>query len=153
MTRRLTCVGLLVLCLFGSPSWSTGADEVALVLVAGSKTRISRLSAHELRRVFLGLPVQVDGQNVRALLNTSDPLLTEIFLQKVVFMSARHYNRQLLSQTFRTGRRRPPRFKNREALVEALQSNRGAVAVIWEREAKEYDTIKIIQPIWRGRLR
>ncbi|MCL5669464.1 MAG: hypothetical protein M1392_05745 [Gammaproteobacteria bacterium] len=47
-----------------------------------------------------------DGVQLVPLLNTGDPMLYEVFLQKVIFLSARNYERQVLSRVFRMGGRR-----------------------------------------------
>ncbi len=153
MIRRLICfVGLLML-LVVAPLPADEPDEVALVLVSGSDLGGGRFTPNQLRRVFLGIPVAVNGQDIRALRNTSESLLNEIFLQKVVYMSERRYERQLVSRTFRTGQIRPPNFDNRTALVEALKSIPGSISVMWEHDVKEHPELHVIQEIWKGRPR
>ncbi len=153
MRRRLARVGLVVLFLLVAFVQGVQAQEDrALVLVADSESGLDHLSPRQLRRVFLGLPVEVRGQPVRALLNTSDPLLNRVFLQKVVFMSQRRYARQLLSLTFRTGRRRPQAFRDQDQMVRTLHSSVGAIAVMWKRDAARDGSLKIMQTLWRGRL-
>jgi len=127
--------------------------EVTLVLVSAGDLGGSQLTPNQLRRVFLGIPLSVGGQHIRALRNTSDPLLNEIFLQKVVYMSERRYQRQLVSLTFRTGRVRPPRFDRRDALVRALKSTPGSVSVMWERDARAVPDLHVIQVLWKGHAR
>lgn len=150
--RRICLIGLLLL-LVVAPLPADKLREVALVLVSGTDLGGGQLTPNQLRRVFLGIPLSVNGQDIRALRNTSDPLLNEVFLQKVVYMSARRYERQLVSQTFRTGQIRPPRFDARSDLVQGLKSIPGSVSVMWERGARKDTDLHIIQVLWKGRPR
>ncbi len=153
MIRRHAFLAWLLLLLIAAPSIADEPREVTLVLVSGDDLGGGQLTPNQLRRVFLGIPLTVNGQNVRALRNTSDPLLNEIFLQKVVYMSERRYERQLVSLTFRTGRIRPPRFDKRNDLVRALKSTPGSVTVMWQREALTAPDLHVIQVLWKGHAR
>ncbi|VAW76697.1 hypothetical protein MNBD_GAMMA15-183 [hydrothermal vent metagenome] len=151
MMRRVICsVGVLMLLLV-APLPADEPAEVALVLVSGSDLGGSHLTPNQLRRVFLGIPVKVGGQNIRALRYTGDSQLNEIFLQKVVYMTERRYERQLVSQTFRTGQMRPPNFDKRGALVQALKSVPYNVSVLWKHDAEKDPDLYVIQEIWKGR--
>lgn len=150
--HRLFFVGLFLL-LIGTPLSADESDQATLVLVSVADLGDGQLTPNQLRRVFLGIPVSVNGENIRALRNTSDPLLNEIFLQKVVYMSERRYKRQLVSQMFRTGRTRPPIFKLRDNLVQALKSVPGSVSVMWKKEAQKHSALHIVQVLGKGRLR
>jgi len=153
MIRRCLVFAGLLLLLIGTSLPADEPHEVTLVLVSAADLGDSQLTPNQLRRVFLGIPVLIDGVNIRALRNTSDPLLNEIFLQKVVYMSEHRYKRQLVSQTFRTGQMRPPDFKVQDDLVQALKSIPGSVSVMWERDAKKDPALHIVQTLWKGRLR
>jgi len=150
--RHIIFIGLLLLP-GGNPLPADEPREATLVLVSGTGPGDGELTPNQLRRVFLGIPVSVDGKNIRALRNTSDPLLNEVFLQKVVYMSERRYKRQLVAQTFRTGQMRPPVFKTDEELVQALKSITGSVSVMWERDARKDGSLHVIQVLWKGRPR
>ncbi len=147
--RSLLLAGLLLL-LSGTSLLAKPPRNVTLVLVSATDLG-SKLTPNQLRRVFLGIPVTVNGEIIKALRNTSDPLLNEIFLQKVVYMSERRYKRQLISQTFRTGQTRPPYFEVEDNLVEALKSVSGSVSVMWARDAEKNSDLHIIQVLWKGR--
>ncbi len=153
MTRHfLFIIGLLLL-LSGTSLPADESPEVTLVLVSGTDFDGNQLTPNQLRRVFLGIPVSVNGEYIRALRNTSAPLLNEIFLQKVVYMSKRRYKRQLVSQTFRTGQIQPPDFKTHDDLVQALKSVPGSVSVMWKKDAKKDAALHVVQVLWKGRLR
>ena len=122
-----------------------------LVLVTASNSPVNKLPPGQFRKLFLDVPVKSNGQLLVPLINMSDDLLYEIFLQKVVYMSKRHYERMLISKTFRTGRPRPARFDNNEELVKALKTIPGAVSIMWEKTARKNREIKIVQVIWEER--
>jgi len=149
--RRLLLAGLLLL-LGGTLLPADEPNEFTLVLVSAADLGDGQLTPNQLRRVFLGIPVSIGGKAISALRNTSDPLLVEIFLQKVVYMSKRRYKRQLVSQTFRTGQMRPPNFNSNDDLVQALKSSPDSVSVMWERDAEKDPALHIVQVLWKGRL-
>ncbi len=150
--RGLFFTGLLLM-LIGMSLPADEPHEGTLVLVSVADLGDGQLTPNQLRRAFLGIPVLVNGENIRALRNTSDPLLNEIFLQKVVYMSEPRYKRQLVSRTFRTGQMHPPDFKVQDDLVHALKSVPGGVSVMWERDANKDPALHVIQVLWKGRPR
>ncbi len=85
-------------------------QALVLVLVTARSNQIEKLQPRQFRKLFLDVPVFSNNEQLIPLINTSDKLLYEIFLQKVVYMSVRNYERMLISNTFRTGRPRPEMF-------------------------------------------
>lgn len=151
MIRRCLYLAGLLLLLSGTSLPADEPHEATLVLVSGAGLGDSQLTPNQLRRIFLGMPVSANGKAISALRNTSDPLLNEIFLQKVVYMSERRYQRLLVSKTFRTGQIRPPNFKSHDNLVQALKTVPDSVSVMWERDAKNHTDLHVIQVLWTGR--
>ena len=125
------------------------APRVAVVAVA-KDSPLRPLTPERLRRAFLGLPVRQGGLRVVPLVNRADPLLHEIFLQKVVFLSARTYARVLLSRTLRTGTPRPREFTDPALLRETLAAQPGAVAVLWARDVEADPRLRVLQVLWQG---
>jgi len=150
MIRRCLFFAGLILLLSGTSLPADEPQEVTLVLVSGADLGVGQLTPNQLRRVFLGIPVSIGDKAIRALRNTSDPLLIEVFLQKVVYMSKRRYKRQLVSQTFRTGQMRPPNFNEHDDLVKALTSIPDSVSVMWERDAEKDPALHVVQVLWKG---
>jgi hypothetical protein len=128
------------------------AAERQLVLVSGANVPVAALPPAEVRRLFLGTPSEHAGQQIRALHNDSEPLVREVFLQKIVFMSADHYERHLLAQVYRAGGQRPARYGTLDTLVQALQQQPGAVTYMWASTAREISGITVVQELWRGRV-
>ena len=150
MTRCCLFFAGIVLLLSGASLPADEPNEFTLVLVSAADLGDGQLTPNQLRRVFLGIPVSIHGKAIRALRNTSDPLLAEIFLQKVVYMSKRRYKRQLVSQTFRTGQMRPPNFNKYDDLVQALKATPNSVSVMWERDAEKNPALHVVQALWKG---
>ena len=90
-----------------------------------------------------------DGQPIQPVFNSSSSRLQELFLQDVMGMSARTYDRRLLSLTLRTGRSRPVSYENVDDLLTRLQRDRHAVAFVWSEDVADADNIKIVRVLWR----
>lgn len=127
------------------------AEEVrTLVLAAGANSTIPPLTVQEARKLFLGIPVERNGATVIPILNTSDPLLYEVFLQKVTYMSSPAYETQLVSTVFRMGGKRPGNFVDAKALVEALRKNPNSVTYLWQDQILKFQGVKAVSVLWTG---
>jgi hypothetical protein len=84
------------------------ASEV-VVLVVPANSPVASLDSVSMRKLFLGLPVLLNGKLLHPLRNRADPRLDEIFLQQVVAMSESSYDRQILNAVNRQGVLRPLR--------------------------------------------
>lgn len=93
---------LLASCVLLAPALGQ-AHEQRIVIVTGEGSKINTISAKEVRRAYLGAIIVQNGIEIKPLRNQSDKLAEEVFLQKVLFMSAEAYERQILALTFRGG--------------------------------------------------
>lgn len=121
-----------------------------LVLATSVNSSVPALTTQEARKLFMGIPLEKDGAHPIPLLNTSDALTYEVFLQKVAFMSASVYESQTLSVVFRLGGKRPDSYSDLAALVQALQQNPGTVTYLWEEQVKANQGIKTVNVLWQG---
>ncbi len=121
-----------------------------VLLVCGIESEIPPLSHTEVRKLFLGLPIDKKGQRLKPLRNASDPLLTEVFLQKVIFMSKRKYEGQLVARVFRLGGVRPKVYKNLDELVDVLQQSPATVSYMWSDQLEQTTNLKSIGVLWEG---
>lgn len=129
------------------------ADEArTLVLVTGSGESELNLSSAEIRRLFLGLPVGGQKPPVTALINRTDALLHQVFLQKVIFMSSHLYERQLLTNVVRQGGQRPPVYTDRQALLNALRAQPNSVTYMWRDQIPADADLVVVTEIWKGRV-
>jgi len=147
MRSRITFILLLLQCIFFGVSQ---AAPERLVLVTGAHSTIPSLTSVEVRKLFLGKPIIKDGVRIEALRNASDTLLQEVFLQKVIFMSERAYERQLLSNVFREGGHRPSAYKDLKSLAAELQTRPAALSYMWAGTAQATPGIKIVSELWTG---
>lgn len=130
---------------------SAADDRGRLVLVTAAGSQLAPLSNAQLQRLFLGLPVSAQGRAVHALRNRSERLLYEVFLQKVIYMSARTYERQLASRVLLGGGHRPAEFTDQASLIQALSQRPLSVTYMWEQTAAAQPQLEIVQYLWKGR--
>jgi len=142
----------LLLFLILAPGAGDAQQIRTLVLVTGADSTIPLLSDREIRKLYLGVQVTKNGQRLTPLRNLVDPLLEEVFLQKVIFLSARAYEDQLLSRVFRLGGLRPISYDNQERLVEALHVSSNAVTYMWATDVYGEKRLKKIGELWSGQI-
>lgn len=142
MTRRLF---LVLLACFALPvSLHAQTMEQSLVLVASAHSVVQRLSPAETRKLYLGIPMIVDNQRVHPLRNNTDPMVQEMFMQKVMFMSTPAYERQILSRVFRMGGTRPQAYAEMRDLLKALETDPAAVTYLPRDAADARPGLKIV---------
>ena len=95
--RRLFLLAL-ILALHSERAWPQGTRT--LVLASSKTSTVPALTIQDTRKLFLGLPLAKNGETIVPVLNTSDALLYEVFLQKVTYMSSSAYETQLISTVF-----------------------------------------------------
>ena len=151
MTRfPARCLLVLALCALLCAGGAASAAGREMVLVASGGVDLDPLSRTELRRLFLGVPVEQGSRPLVAVTNRSDELLYEVFLQKVVFMSARTYERQLVSRVLHQGGRRLAEIDSSEEVGRTLRERPGAVTYMWKTDAEADPQVQIIQTLGQG---
>jgi hypothetical protein len=146
------CLCLIGLFIFLNSQIIQALTRQSLVLATSTESSLPALTVQEARKLFLGMQIQKAGAHPVPLLNISDPLIFEVFLQNVAFMSASVYENQSLSVVFRLGGKRPERFDDLKTLVAALQQNPGTVTFLWENQVRENEGIKTVNVLWQGSL-
>ena len=139
---------IFLVALFG-PIQSYAAD-LSLVLVAAKNATIATISPEDVRRLYLGIPVMSGGQTIKPLINDTDKLLREVFMQQILFMSTDAYQRQTISRTYQTGEPPVPVYADTNSLFKALEANPKAVTYMLEQTAIASPEIKIIAKLWLG---
>lgn len=148
---RLFRACLSALLLIGAPQL-TGDEIRELVLTASAATNVQNLTPQETRRLFLGIPVEKNGMTLRPLLNATDTLLYEVFLQRVTFMSATAYEQQVRALVFRLGGQRPEVFEDRAQLLDALSTHPNWVSFDWSSGLAQEPRLKAIGTLWKGAI-
>ena len=110
------------------------ADD-AVVLVTGSESLVSDVSSLDTRKAYLGIAVPVGGNTLRPFRRGEDERLNLIFLQSVIAMSQKSYERRLLSMMLKFGMPRPVEVDSHEELVERLARNRYGIGYMWKVDA------------------
>jgi len=100
------------------------------------------------RKLFLGLPVLVNGKLLHPLRNRSDPLLDEIFFQQLVAMSQPSYDRQILIGVNRQGWLRPAEYNSLASVLAALSADPSAVSYMWQRDVGHNSGIRVVRVLW-----
>ena len=151
MRKRPGNLLVLLLCLsLVSLHGAAQTTQRRLLLVCGVDSPIPSLSHTEVRKLFLGEPVEKDGLRLKPLRNASDPQLTEVFLQKIIFMSKRHYERQLVSRVFRLGGVRPKIYTRIPELADELRKSPQTVTYMWSSQLEQAEGVKSIGVLWEG---
>ena len=127
----------------------TSRADVAVVLVTDKDSPIQRISSLDIRKAYLGIPVSVDGNTVRALRRSDDERLNQIFLQSVVAMSERSYERRLLSLMLKFGTPRPDVVDDGGELLELLDRYPSSISYMWKRDAEKDPRVRIIGGVWQ----
>jgi hypothetical protein len=137
------------LCVVFLASAPATADHV-VVLVTRSDSPIETVDPLDVRKLYLGFSVRTEENlSVRAATNQSENKLFEIFLQDVMAMSARSYDRRLLTLTLQSGRRRPDIYRNVGELTDALGSDPNLISFMWQEDFEKADNLKVLRVIWK----
>lgn len=142
----LICVGLI------SINSAKAETQRSLLVVSSVDSSITTISPNEVRKLFLGVPVMKGKIQLRPLRNASDPSLEEVFLQKVVFMSKRSYERRLLSSVFRHGGQRPEVYSNLAELVNKLNRSPESLSYMWSDQIENHEGIISKGVLWTGQI-
>jgi hypothetical protein len=142
LSRFLNAIALgLVLLL---PSVATLAATSSMVLVASRNSPLTTLSARDIRRSFLGSPIQSEGATIVPLRNLTAAIVYEDFLQHVLFMTETNYQRFLRNINYRDGTRVPDSVTVPALLLSRLSSNPLAITFMSREEAEKQPTLKIL---------
>jgi hypothetical protein len=129
---------------------SAGEPPQRVLLVVSAESSIAGVAADTLREAYLAVPVSVSGIRLKPLMNDSDSRLSEVFLQKVMFMSRTRYERQVVGRVFRSGGVRPQVFSDATLLAEALRSSPNAITFMWEQHFAEEEGLRSLGVIWEA---
>ena len=135
----------IALALLAQASWA----DSAVVLVTAMDSRIESVSSLDIRKSYLGITVTLEGKAVRALRRRDDEHLNQIFLQSVMAMTQRSYERRLLSLVLKFGTPRPLEVDSHKELLELLARNPSSITYMWKREAESDPSVRIIRVLWQ----
>lgn len=121
-----------------------------VVLVTGKDSAVESLGTLDIRKAYLGIAVLLGGEPVRAIRRRDDVRLNEIFLQSVMAMSEKSYERRILSLAVKYGTPRPEQADDNAVLVSLLEQSYAGIGYMWRSEAEREERVRIIGVLWRG---
>jgi len=121
-----------------------------VVLVTGESCPVEKLDALDVRKVYLGIAVSLDGNHIRPLRLTGDEQLNRIFFQSIVAMSRKSYEKRALSLALRSGTPRPAEIDDLDVALDIVRRVECSIVYAWSDELAGRDGIKILQPLWHG---
>lgn len=122
------------------------AQSKRLVLVTNKISSLPELSLKQIRQIYLGRAIR--GEAITPLSNQTNDLLYEVFLQKVIFLSERDYEKRLITRTFQTGERRPVVHVKEHDLLQSLGRQPGSVTFMWDETAARYPELRVVKVLW-----
>jgi hypothetical protein len=125
-------------------SLAADGDDHRLVLVAGASSPLAPLTSSDVRRLYLGIPLTQAGREITALRNAESPVVKEMFLQHVLFMSSQAYERQLSARGYRNRGSLIPEIKELKVLMEVLAADPHAVTYMQSDTAARRAGIRIL---------
>ncbi len=140
---RSIAIGVLTLV-----AQSSSAED-AVVLVTSGNSSFEDISSLDIRKAYLGISVAVDGKVIRPIRRNDDERLDQVFLQSVMAMSRRSYERRLLSLVLKFGTPRPVEVDEREDLVKLLLDRPNSISYMWKSDAEAEPRVKTIKVLWQ----
>lgn len=137
---------LIILATLMSVSW--GAER-SVVLAVAVDSPVAALDAHDVRLLFLGHTVRIDGRTLTPIRNLADRTIDDIFLQSVVAMSATRYDRYTLRLALQQGRPRLREIDSTENLIRSLEANPLAVTYLWDTDVRANPRLRALRVLWR----
>lgn len=152
MTPAKVPLFLLIILLITIPFKSGIASDRELVVITSAGNDITPIARDDLRRLFLGIKPKHTEHTITPINNKSENLMYEVFLQKVIRMSAVAYERHLLSKVFTHGTRRIKTADEYVNLLKELEYNENAISFAWADKLEDNPKIQVIQSIWKGQI-
>jgi hypothetical protein len=145
VSRLRALLVALIACLAGI---SPARAEESVALIVSAQSPITHLDSLEVRKLFLGFSVILNGKPLHALRNSSEPRIKDIFFQNVVAMSESAYERRVLSFALQQGQTRPLEFTDRDVLIEAVSRDPAAVSFAFTSEVAGNPRIRVLRVLW-----
>jgi len=129
---------------------NTARAERSVMLITADSCPIDTLSMLEVRKAYFGLAASYEEHSIRAFRLRGDNELNRIFLQTVVAMSERSYERRLRSMLLKFGTPRPREFDDIDQLLPVLGRTDCGIAYLWSADAEAANGIKVLRLLWQG---
>lgn len=142
--RRLLLIALLC------AGFCTPAASAArvLVLVVRADSPVADLDSVSVRKLFLGIPVLVNGSPLHPIRNRASEDLDQIFLQVIVAMSQSAYDRAILNGVNRQGWIRPIEATTVARVIADLSEDPQAVGFVWQSDVAHNPRVRVVRVLW-----
>ena len=147
MSLRRFALILVLSLLLGTPA----VADRAVVLVTHKSSSLDDIDMLSIRKAYLAVPVQVGGQGITAIRRKDDEQLNKIFMQAVIAMSEKSYERRLLLMALKFAAPRPLEVAGREEMLEKVTTVPSGIAYMWLEEAEADGRVKVIRVLWQER--
>lgn len=144
--RRIVALAALLLLL---PVDGQARDTV--VLVAAESCPVDSIDSLDVRKVYLGIAVTINGNHIRPLRLIGDERLDQVFFQSIVAMSRKSYERRALSLALKFGTPRPAEYDDLETALTMIQLIECSIVYAWADDLVDRPGIKILRPLWSGK--
>lgn len=145
MRSAIACLLVALLLLANAAS---SARPERLVLIVSANSKVEQLDSLEVRKLFLGMTVAHDGVQLRPLLNESDQMVKDVFLQNVVAMTDTAYDRRILRLALQRGSLLPTVYTDTSKLLNDVAADPTAVSYAWYRNVAQDKRIKVLRVLW-----
>lgn len=135
---------MVVVYLFGTFGAHAEEQPLRLVIVTSAHSRIDGLNYPVLRKIYLGSVSSVSAYPIYPLINQSNRLLHEMFLQKVLFMSQNTYKHHLHHTKFPTDTVLPIAYRSEDKLIAHLNAHPGSITYLTERAAAIRPSVRVV---------
>jgi hypothetical protein len=124
------------------------ATSQSVVLVVSAASPVVDLDSVSVRKLFLGVPVLINGHPLHPMRNRADARLDQIFLQEIAAMSQSAYDRQILIGVNRQGWLPPVEVDSSASALEKLYEDSNAVTFVWQRDVVNNPRVRVIRVLW-----
>lgn len=121
-----------------------GEQPQRLVIITHAHSRIEVLNYPLLRKIYLGSASAVGTRPVYPLINQSNSVIYEMFLQKVLFMSQNTYEHHLHHAKFPKGTVVPIAFRSEDKLLAYLSAHPGSITCLTEQAAAKMPSVRVV---------
>ena len=129
--------------LFLAPFACAVDTPLRLVVVTSVHSPFGTLNRGQIRKIYLGSS-DVTPKSIQPLINQSDRMLHEMFLQKVLFMSEKAYERYVRHKNFPSDTVMPVTYRSEDRLIEYLNAHPNAITCLSEQTAAQWPSLKVV---------
>lgn len=128
---------------------NVNANEGKVALIAAKGSAIEKMHLMDIRRLFLGFKLSVDGAAVKnAVLNVQSKLLYDEFMKNVMHMTEGSYKRKMVKRVFRQGRKRIREVSSLRELNDHLLENVGDISFVEMSSIDDMESVEVVQILW-----